>query len=99
MKDLEALSDLAALCRQLNASGHSQGTGGNYSQMSFEYPDEFYISASGVDKGKLSPDLFLRVNDRGDIQGEANNYRPSDETLIHGQIIKKSPTYCQSIFF
>lgn len=60
------------------------GTSGNLSVLINENPFEFLITVSGKDKGELTENDFVLVNEKG----ESNNQKPSAETLLHGAIYK-----------
>lgn len=57
------------------------GTSGNFGAVLSRNPFELAITASGVHKGALQPEHFLRVNGQGETIGSLR--RPSAETSIH----------------
>lgn len=65
------------------------GTSGNLSILINENPIEFLITASGKDKGDLTEDDFLIVNEEGQPQGIAPT-KPSAETLLHSSVYKNT---------
>ena len=50
---------------------------------------EFLITASGKDKGELTEDDFILVDENG-ISVDGTSQRPSDETLLHSAIYKNT---------
>lgn len=64
------------------------GTSGNLSVLINE-PIEFLITASGKDKGELTEDDFLLVNENGEPVQETNQ-KPSAETLLHSAIYRST---------
>lgn len=64
------------------------GTSGNLSILIEENPLEFLITASGKDKGELTEDDFLLVNEGGTVINTHHNNKPSAETLLHSSIYK-----------
>lgn len=71
------------------------GTSGNLSILIEETPLQFLITASGKDKGELTEDDFLLVDENGNIsenhlQDRINPAptKPSAETLLHSAIYK-----------
>ena len=66
------------------------GTSGNLSILINENPIQFLITASGKDKGELTEDDFLLVDENGrDIAcNVSTNIKPSAETLLHSAIYK-----------
>ncbi|MBI2996733.1 MAG: methylthioribulose 1-phosphate dehydratase [Candidatus Melainabacteria bacterium] len=71
------------------------GTSGNLSILIEEDPLRFLITASGKDKGELTEDDFLLVNEDGQPQGIAST-KPSAETLLHSTIYKH--THAKAVF-
>lgn len=72
------LCDLALVCY---ARGWLMGTSGNFSAVLSSDPLILTITATGLDKGALSPEHFVRVDSNGKlVQGSG---RPSAETALH----------------
>ena len=63
------------------------GTSGNLSILIEEKPFQFLITVSGKDKGELTEDDFILVDEEGQPQGIAPT-KPSAETLLHGAIYR-----------
>jgi len=94
-------SQLAALGRQFYMRGWALGTSGNFSAVLGETPLRLAITASGLDKGSLSSDQILEIDDEGHILDGASRrgrirsaprkprvpYRPSDEGKLHLAVI------------
>ena len=73
------LREVGALCYK---RGWSLGTSSNYSVVINHNPLELLVTASGKDKGRLTPSDFVRV----DGQGQPvlpDSPKPSAETLLH----------------
>jgi methylthioribulose-1-phosphate dehydratase len=72
---------LAELARSCYARGWVLGTSGNFSAVVSRNPLVLTITATGLDKGKLSPDDFVQVDASGAVIAGAG--RPSAETALH----------------
>ncbi|MBI5612187.1 MAG: methylthioribulose 1-phosphate dehydratase [Gammaproteobacteria bacterium] len=93
-KSLDDLSPRAALveiARDFHARGWMAGTAGNLSAR--EDPQHFWITASGVPKGRLDEGDFLlvRITDGQVVEARDPRDRPSAETAIHRTIYKLFP--------
>ena len=64
------------------------GTSGNLSILIEEDPIQFLITASGKDKGELTEDDFILVDENSVIASDISNIKPSAETLLHSAIYK-----------
>jgi methylthioribulose-1-phosphate dehydratase len=72
---------LAQLARDCHARGWVLGTSGNFSAVVSREPLVLTITATGLDKGTLSREHFVRVDASGTvIEGSG---RPSAETTLH----------------
>lgn len=76
---------LAAAGRDFYERGWVLGTSGNFSAVAKTQPLELVITASGADKGALTPAHFLRIDQRGEIT--KGQVRPSDETRLHLTVV------------
>lgn len=76
---------LAAAGRDFYERGWVLGTSGNFSAVAKTQPLELVITASGADKGALTPAHFLRIDARGEIT--KGQVRPSDETRLHLTVV------------
>src|SRR5271165_1454694 len=85
INDRSEWPEVAAL-RQVGAQfyqrGWSMGTSSNYSVVLQRQPLELLITASGKDKGRLTPADFVVVDAAGKPTGP-DEPKPSAETLIH----------------
>ncbi len=85
--DFDTLAgSLAETGRSLNARGWALGTSGNFSTVLTRDPFRLLISRSGVDKGELTPDEVLLVDENGGVV--VGNGKPSDETVIHLEVVR-----------
>jgi methylthioribulose-1-phosphate dehydratase len=80
-------AQLAATAKALHARGWLSGTSGNLSAVVQTEPLLLAISASGVDKGELSAEQVLLVDEQVRVINGAA--KPSDEALLHLQIVKQ----------
>ena len=85
-----AARELADLSHNFYARGWVLGTSGNFSTVVSRTPLRVAISPSGVDKGALTADEILMIDEHG---GVVSNHaaRPSDETLLHLMIAIHRP--------
>ena len=78
---------LAATAKALHARGWLSGTSGNLSAVVQVEPLQLAMSPSGVDKGELTAAQILLVDE--DARVINGSSKPSDETLLHLQIVKQ----------
>lgn len=83
--EAENFSSLRALLvetgRDFYRRGWVMGTSGNFSAVVSREPLRLAITASGLDKGRLTEENILQIDESGSvIVGEG---RPSDETFLH----------------
>jgi len=77
---------LAELGRSFYARGWVLGTSGNFSAVVSRDPLRISITSSGMDKGNLTPDQFVRVDANGKvIEGSGH---PSAETALHLMLVR-----------
>src|SRR5215472_15372443 len=77
---------LAELGRSFYARGWALGTSGNYSAVVTRDPLLIAITPTGVDKGSLTPQQFLRIDANGAVkEGQG---QPSAETALHLAIMR-----------
>ena len=86
-KFTELAADLAATAKALHARGWLLGTSGNLSVVVQREPLMLAMSPSGVDKGELSAEQILLVDEHARIVN--GNGKPSDETLLHLEIVNR----------
>ena len=84
---VDSLREVGSLFYQ---RGWSVGTSSNYSVVLRREPLELLITASGKDKGRLTPSDFVRVDDQG-VPVAVNQPKSSAETLLHVEIAKRLP--------
>ncbi len=82
---------LTAIARDFHARGWMLGTAGNLSARADA--EHFWITASGVPKGRLDEDDFLlvRIADGEVVEKAAAHNKPSAETAIHGVLYRLFP--------
>lgn len=78
-QQIDALRDVGAYFYQ---RGWSVGTSSNYSVVLDRDPLELLVTASGKDKGQLTRQDFVRVNERGAATSPSQP-KSSAETLLH----------------
>ena len=77
---------LAGVGRDFYGRGWVLGTSGNFSAVVNSEPLLLAITASGADKGALTPDHILQIDARGEVtQGHG---RPSDEARLHLTVVR-----------
>jgi L-fuculose-phosphate aldolase len=85
----DARKDIVAACRELNASGLSEGTSGN---ISVRHGDRMLISPSATPYGKMTPDMIASLDLSGEMTGEwGGPLKPSTEWRIHWRLLKERP--------
>ena len=77
-----ATRELAELSHNFYARGWVLGTSGNFSTVLNRDPLRLAITPSGVDKGALTADEILLIDERGEILSNPAA-KPSDETPLH----------------
>ena len=82
------IAQLLADCgRNFYQRGWVLGTSGNFSAVVEREPLRLLITASGNDKGQLTADQFVQVDDAGRVV--AGNGKPSDETHLHLTLVRQ----------
>lgn len=77
---------LAEAGREFHRRGWALGTSGNFSAVTSREPLRLAITASGLDKGALTPEQILEIDERGTVtRGDG---RPSDETRLHLSVVR-----------
>jgi len=84
---IELASSLAEAAGGFYQRGWAVGTSGNFSAVVCSEPLRLVITASGMDKGRLTTDQFVQVDDAGKVIAGAG--RPSDETKLHLTIVRQ----------
>lgn len=85
---MEMAAGLAAVAKGFHARGWLLGTSGNLSAVVQREPLRLAMSPSGVDKGELSPEQLLAIDENARIVS-AHGGKPSDESLLHLRIVKE----------
>lgn len=83
LKQAESLCDAAHECSR---RGWVPATAGNFS---FRDQERIFITASGLDKGAITPEDLLEID--ADCQVLAGGGKPSAETSLHGVIYRDRP--------
>ena len=91
LDDLPPRAALAEIARDFHARGFMLGTAGNLSARADD--SHFWITASGMPKGRLDEDDFLLVRAADGVVTESARpgLKPSAETAIHGAIYTLFP--------
>src|SRR4030095_10811967 len=84
---MEIAEGLAAVARAFHARGWLMGTSGNLSVVVQREPLHLAMSPSGVGKGELKPEQLLTIDENARVVRGPSG-KPSDETLLHLQIVK-----------
>ena len=80
-------ASLAKIAKGFHARGWLLGTSGNLSAVVSREPLQIAMSPSGVDKGELTAAQVLLIDEQGQMLSD-HGAKPSDETLLHLQIVK-----------
>ncbi|HSK65124.1 MAG TPA: methylthioribulose 1-phosphate dehydratase [Pyrinomonadaceae bacterium] len=84
----ELASALASVAKSFHARGWLLGTSGNLSAVVQREPLRLAMSPSGVDKGELTPQQVLTIDEHAEVISE-HPVKPSDESLLHICIVKQ----------
>lgn len=79
---------LAEIAKGFHARGWLLGTSGNLSAVVQREPLQLAMSPSGIDKGQLTADQVLAVDENARIVSPHGG-KPSDESLLHIRIVKE----------
>ena len=77
----ELAAELAGIGREFHGRGWVLGTSGNFSAVVSRKPLRLAITISGMDKGSLTRDQIVEIDDRGTVV--AGTGRPSAEAGLH----------------
>jgi len=90
---LDPRTVLAEMARDFHARGWMAGTAGNLSARDPHQASTFWITASGLAKGRLDSDDFLRIDLAEDrvVERFNDSAKPSAETSIHHVIYRLFP--------
>jgi methylthioribulose-1-phosphate dehydratase len=81
-------SNLASVARSFHARGWLLGTSGNLSAVVQREPLRLAMSPSGIDKGELTPQQVLVIDENGCVVSD-RAVKPSDESPLHVRIVKE----------
>jgi len=84
----ELAGSLAEIAKGFHARGWLLGTSGNLSALVQREPLRLAMSPSGVDKGQLTADQVLAIDENAQIVS-AHGGKPSDESSLHIRIVKE----------
>jgi methylthioribulose-1-phosphate dehydratase len=79
---------LAAVAKSFHARGWLLGTSGNLSAVVQREPLRLAMSPSGIDKGELTPEQLLTIDEEARIISDHRG-KPSDESLLHIRVVKE----------
>ena len=88
---INAIETLQRIGQEFHGRGWSLGTSSNYSIVLSRDPFRLLITASGKDKGRLSVDDFVVVDEHGNQVDSTGEGKPSAETLLH-VVASRRPT-------
>ena len=80
--------ELVSVARGFYGRGWLMGTSGNLSAVVEREPLKLAITSSGVDKGQLTAEQMLLVDEDVRVVDGSTN-KPSDESLLHVRIVKE----------
>ena len=80
-------AELAAAGRAFYVRGWALGTSGNFSAVIARQPLRLAITSTGLDKGTLTPEQFLEIDDSGEVL--RGRERPSAEALLHLAVVRE----------
>ena len=83
----EPSSTLVRLGADFYRRGWVLGTSGNFSAVLNRNPLRLAITASSVDKGRMTANEILQVDDKGQLLESAGG-KPSAETLLHVAVVQ-----------
>jgi methylthioribulose-1-phosphate dehydratase len=84
----ELASNLAAIAKSFHGRGWLLGTSGNLSAVVEREPLRLAMSPSGIDKGELTPEQVLSIDENARIVSQHKG-KPSDESLLHIRVVKE----------
>lgn len=81
-------ANLASVAKGFHTRGWLLGTSGNLSAVVLRHPLQLAMSPSGIDKGELSAEQVLLIDENARMVSQ-HNAKPSDESLLHIRIVKE----------
>ncbi len=85
---LELAAQLVSVAKGFHTRGWLLGTSGNLSAVIAREPLKLAMSPSGVDKGELTADQIVAIDEDARIVSDHDG-KPSDESLLHIRIVKE----------
>ena len=79
-------ANLASIAKGFHTRGWLLGTSGNLSAVVQRDPLRLAMSPSGIDKGELTPEQLLTIDENARIVSNHNG-KPSDESLLHLRVV------------
>jgi methylthioribulose-1-phosphate dehydratase len=89
----ETAEKLVHLANYLHARGWLSGTSGNLSALLEHEPLRLAITPSGADKGELTADDILLIDQHSQLQSPGSG-KPSDESPLHVAVVKSRDAGC-----
>jgi len=83
----ESASLLAEIGQDFYRRGWVLGTSGNFSAVVNQTPLRLLITASGMHKGRLTPEQFVQIDEQAQVVAGAG--RPSDEVRLHLTLVRE----------
>ncbi len=83
----QVAASLASIARGFHARGWVIGTSGNLSAVVNRDPLRLAMSPSGVDKGELSAEHILMIDEHAQVLSD-HRAKPSDESPLHIRVVK-----------
>jgi methylthioribulose-1-phosphate dehydratase len=80
-------ANLASIAKGFHTQGWLLGTSGNLSAVVQRDPLRLAMSPSGIDKGELTPEQLLTIDENARIVSNHNG-KASDETLLHLRVVR-----------
>ena len=84
-----AVDYLVRLGQDFHRRGWALGTSGNFSVVIGRDPLRVAITSSSVDKGRLTTDQILEIDQSGKVLSGGGQGKPSAETLLHLAVVGK----------
>ena len=85
----EIKKELCDIGRRIYQNGFVAANDGNFSVKIND--NEFYCTPTGVSKGFMTPDMFLKVDGKGNMLEPNAKYKPSSEFKMHLRVYQERP--------
>ena len=86
-KIMDVREEICEIGRRIHSNGFVAANDGNISVKVSE--NEFYCTPTGVSKGFMTPDMILKVNDKGEVL--EGSLKPSSEFKMHLRVYRERP--------